>query len=348
MNSTKIEEIESFCVKLKVIYDTILIALIHVTSFCLNLMCILVYAKLFRSNKIINKTNDLFKYLLVKSMVDTYLNFLLILELFFAGAYTKNLGIDKIYGLGIFFLIFGIYFMFSLELVSIMIEVAATFNRFRKIKSKFKLFDRIPFECVIVGIFVYSFGFYSYKFASTNVSKIESKNETSYSIQKTDLDTSMGYMHSIVRDGLCVLAIIVFNIWTMYEMKNVLIRKRSLTNVSTRDNIEKRLTLMVICMSLITIVGHGVILIRYFSPRGSFLKENQCCLAFSETLFWFSYQINFFLYYFFNLKFKKCFLRLSLSFLGKTGFKLNFKKDLQLDLESTRNENRINQIETIF
>jgi hypothetical protein len=214
-----------FCDDLSYFYETTLVAITHVASFFLNLFCILVYFKLVRSLKD-KHSHDLFKYLLTKSIVDTYISFLLNLKLIFNSDYSQKLGVDRAYGLKVFYLIFGIYSTFSLQLISIFLEVAAAFNRYRCLKVELKLFDRFQFKYSILSMFAYSFSFYAYKFVSRQVVSKSQNNTSEYEFKYMDLDYEMGYMHTIVRDGICVLAIILLNILTMYDLKGVLIRRR--------------------------------------------------------------------------------------------------------------------------
>jgi hypothetical protein len=352
MNFTEIENtaVNGFCDILRDIYENMLVEITHVASFFLNLFCTLVYFKLLRFLKDKN-SNDLFKYLFIKSIVDTYLSFLMILQFIFNDTkYSQQLGVNRVYGLKVFNLIFGFYFLFSLELISIMLEVAATFNRYRALKFRLKIFDKIQFKYVILCMFVYSFGFYVYKFVSRQVVPNTQYNTTEFQYKDTDLEAKMGYMHTIVRDGLCVFAIILLNILTMYELKSILMKKNVLTNSSSSDktqNLEKRLTLMVICMSSIAFSGHSLMLLQYFSHKDSFFKKNGCFYTITQLLFWFSYQINFFVYYFFNLKFRKCFKLICMSILEKISFK-NLKNRTEMKRARTKNQTRNENIQTIF
>jgi hypothetical protein len=231
-----------------------------------------------------------------------------------------------------------------------MLEVAATFNRYRALKFQLKIFDKIQFKFVIAGMFVYSFGFYVYKLVSIQVVPNSQKNNTEYQYYSTDLDDKMGYMHTIVRDGLCVLAIILLNILTMYELKSILMKKSVLKNASNNNdktrNVDKRLTLMVICMSAITFIGHSLELIEYFSSRDSFFNRNLCFITAKKLLFWLSYQINFFAYYFFNLKFKQSFNLLCASLLGRMSLKV--KRRAVIESARTSNQTRNENIQTKF
>ena len=162
---------------------------------------------------------------------------------------------------------------------------------------------------VILLSCVYSFGFYSYKFISLQV--VESSNNIStdgYVVQTEEIDKTMGYIHTTLRDGLCVLLIIVLNILTVIQIRNMLSKKKNLTKGSKSErvqNAETRLTLMVFTMSTLTFIGHGFNFVAYVNPKNNFFWANGCYRTLKYVLFWYSYEINFFFYYFFNLNFQK-------------------------------------------
>ena len=273
-------------------------------SFFLNLACIAVFIRMIRSQK---KNEDLFKYLLVKSFADSYLSISHSFLSIFGGIYSDNVGIRKFYFLQIITIIFEYYFLFSLQLVSIFCEIVSSFNRYKISINKFKFLDKISYKIVIAVMFVYSFAFYTYKFFSLQINETANNNsEVRYQLVQNELDGKMGYVHSFVRDGLCVLIIIVINVLTVIQLKKILMMKKTLIKDSKSQKIESaetRLTLMVLTMSTLTFCGHGLILLNYLQLVS--FSENKCLSTFGQSIYWFTYQINFFLYYLFNLNFKK-------------------------------------------
>ena len=87
----------------------------------------------------------------------------------------------------------------------------------------------------------------------------------------------MGYIHTTLRDGLCVLIIIVLNVLTVIQIRNMLSKKKILTKGSKSErvqNAETRLTLMVFTMSTLTFIGHGFNFVAYVNPKNNFFLDN--------------------------------------------------------------------------
>ena len=274
------------------------------------------------------KSEDLFKYLLVKSIADTFLTLFLPLNSLHIGQYmsqTRSIAFN---------LICGQFLPFSLQLISMLCEVAACFNRYRSSIGKFKLFDNISYKFTIVAMLSYSFGFYSYKFVSKKIVQVQDYNgsETSYEMVPTDLDKTMGYIHSFVRDGACVLIIIVLNMLTAIEIRCMFVKKKLLLKSSKSERVQSaktRLAIMVFVMSALALVGHGLTFLAYLNPKNEFFWEKGCYQSLTSLLYWFSYEINFFLYYAFNLNFQ----RIVNFYLGQLLFTLGFKVNVSTGIQ---------------
>ena len=315
MNETDTKRTDSFCLDLHYFYQLYWKIAFASLSILLNFACVLIFVKIIRAQKM---NDDLFKYLVTKSIVDTTLTLLLATNTLLT-QYPDTFGFKHNKSLHFFHLIFNIYVLFSLQLLSMFCEVAACFNRYRMSIGKLKLFDKIPFKLVISSMSIYSFGFYIYKFVSNQI-KEQSNNSTVltyYYISITDLDETMGYMHSFVRDCLCVSIITLLNVLTMIEIKRMISKKRFLTKCTKTEQVKKtetRLSVMIFTMSTLAIIGHGSSLIFYLSPNVSFFRIGGCYFTLSESLNLLSYQINFIFYYQFNLNFQRivneCFMQL--------------------------------------
>ena len=298
-------DMASFCTQIYKNHSFYWELIMPIFSVILNFACMLVFIRLIRSQR---QKDDLFKYFLAKSIVDTYLSAIFILNNFFNNELTL---FNQFFLLKQLYLIFGIYFSFALQLTSMFLEVASSFNRYRMLTNTFHAMNKISYKLVIFFMFAYSFMFYVYKFYEVKVqaSLLDENNVTVYMYASVSakLSKSLGYVHSFVRDGICVLVIIVLNVLTVYEMRKMILRKKILVRRPSRAKAaraETRLTLMVLTISSISIVAHGLLITYYMSPRDSFFQSNTCFEAVSFLFYSFSYEINFFLYYFFNTNFK--------------------------------------------
>ena len=294
---------------------------LSVLGFFLNLICIKIFSKIVLVK---SKNNDLSKYLLLKSLTNAYIVLCLTLHPIFDLENTFDnpalkSRVDEIYWLKVVYLILGIYFKYSLVLTSLFCEIAASFNRYRLATNRFIKFNKLPVEIVIICMILYSFGFYSFKFVSIQIIQIASINQTtngtlknSYNYLTTDLDDTVGFVHSSVRDGLCVAILILINFFTAIEIKRIL-QKKSALIIKNKGKLkaqaaDTRLTIMMFIMSFSCVIAHGLQIIQYFSPRSFIINSNECIsLAFDLVFFLFNNQIDFFYYYFFNLNFKRIF-----------------------------------------
>ncbi len=302
---------------------------IAIAGFLLNLICVRVFVKLLSLK---GNNNDLFRYLSIKSAADAYILFVMWFDQIFDpdeyyGQRSLKEYVDKLYFLKVTYLIFGFYCGYSLRLISIFSEVLSVFNRYRLLTKRFDILNKLPFGIVCLGIFSYSFGFYSYKFFSIkiiNFNNFSSENNYEY-VKDKELDNKMGYIHSGVRDGMCVLVILVINILTMVEIKKLLKKKKKMfkeKNKQKNHMAEIRLTIMVFVLSFIGVLAHSLQMVQYFSPDYFFFNTNECFIILFDLIFnACSFPFNFFLYYFFNLKFKKHFSNMVFEFLNLFGLK---------------------------
>ena len=298
MNETFNDDMtNTFCSEIFYSYQKYFEMSFSLFCFFLNFICIVVFMKIIRNQKI---NDDIFKYFLAKSIADTFLTLIIPLDSILEAENTIIPDLSKIYFFHVLNLIFGYYLAFCLQLFSMVCEIVACFSRYRMSVNKWKIFDKLSYKIVIGSIAIYCFGFYTYKFASLNIAKVQNNNsEDTWIILENELDTKMGYVHSFVRDGVCVFVIIALNVLTVVQLRKTLTRKRTLTKGSRSHRVQKaeiRLTLMVLTMSTFTFIGHGLVLINYL--KITILFKNLCFRLIRRTLYWLSYEIDFFLLFF--------------------------------------------------
>jgi hypothetical protein len=296
--------------------------LISAIGLFFNILCIIGFT---RSKNFKNQSSNMnvFKYLLIKSYCDAYLlahNVVFcLLFMFIKPEFYLN------YSLCVFRLIFEEYFDYIAELVSMFCEIGANFNRYRTITNKYEFLNKIPFVAKAFTMFFYAFGFYAYKFFQFTCIPLDNlyndssigynltlKYEKKYTIEYKTLF----FIHSIVRDGLSILIVLILNIITMQFMKKALSAKSNMAKKSGGQqnnannsekiaNAEKNVTHLVIVSGFITIFGHILFLV-YHLPV-DIIHNDDCLNMISSILFYFSYSFNFFIYYMFNIHFKNYF-----------------------------------------
>ena len=290
----------SFCLDFYTFIVNQLMVYYSFVSFFLNVASTAIFVKLIQM-----QPADLYKYLMTKSLVDTL--FSLIFALY--TLITPKLdvwGINTNFYMMLVYYVVNYYLSFVLQLISVFCDIAASFNRYRKSINKLQVFDKCSCKIVISLIFVYSFGFYSYRFVSIRL--VFNDSETIYELQSNGLNDLMGYMHSFVRDGVCVLIIIVLNVLTVIEIRKMFAKKKLLTKYSRSERVqsaEARLSLMIFTVSTLAVIGHGLILAVYLNVIPAFEQEFGCFQAVATLLYTLSYEFNFFFYILFNLNFRK-------------------------------------------
>ena len=308
MNSTlENNEYDSFCFKLFAIYSNYMELSIGIIGTILNFICTFIFYKLIRNS---NQKDNLNKYLLVKSIADTYISIDVMV--------IRSINLfksDKSFVYQIFNLIFLRYIVLAFELISMFLEIASILNRYFTLTRVNKKFENIGFKTKVCIMVVYSFGFYTYRFFDEQIESYTdvNSNQTFYKLTINKLDSIsiiLGYIHSTVRDGICVLLIFILNILTLIKLRKMLKNKKhfQFTNASKekQEQFELRLTKMIIGTTSITFFGHILTFIEYITVN--VINSNNCFSTFSSFTFFACNSFNFVLYYFFNLNFKRVFL----------------------------------------
>jgi len=178
-----------------------------------------------------NSTLDLFKYYFTKSIVDSLM---LSFNVIISGL---KMWCDPCHKTPIFIyidLIIRLYVSFILFILSIYLELVATFNIYRKLVQYFKLLNRIPvYFKIIVPAIIFS-TFYIYKFFERQVTEEVvfngSVNETIYQLTFTDFRwTSLGktfrMVNSLTRDAVFVALIIIVDILIAFKMREIISKR---------------------------------------------------------------------------------------------------------------------------
>ena len=309
MNSTfGNNEYDSFCYNFSLIYYNYIKTPILIIGTIANIICVAIFYKLIRNS---TQNDNLNKYLLIKSIADTYISIQpLITKLF---NLSKS---DKSYFYQVFNLIFFNYFLVISELMSMFLEVASILNRYFTFTKINKKLEKIGFKSAVIFMLVYSFGFYSYKFFDLKISSVVDykTNETYFKLNTNKLGgigIILGYIHSTVRDGICVLLLFILNILTLIKLRKVMKKKANLQSKSLAKDKKAtktgfRLTMMVVATTTITFFNVVLMIIKYANIN--VINSNDCFLAFISFTFFMCNSVNFVLYFYFNLNFKRIFL----------------------------------------
>ena len=215
---------------------------------------------------------------------------------------------------------------YSAQLISILCDVASCFDRYRLFTTKFRALNRISYKLVILVICMFSFAFYIYKIIGFKITRhitfVNNHTQIRYILNSSELIPNnisdknskiLEFIHSFIRDGVCVFAILLLNVLTLVEIRRAMFKKKNLIRQRSNESqntkrtfkaqrAQIRLTLMVFTVSTITLISHGLIFIYFFMMR-----ENSCFQIISYISYELQYSTNFFVYLCFNLNFRRVF-----------------------------------------
>ena len=307
-NSSQVVVATAFCTVLTNVYNAYVEKPIGAFAFVTNLTCIIVFSQIIRFHK-----EEVYKYLICKSIVDTYIS---VRVTFKSVLNCTNCDIEKIYSWKIVYWIFFIYVDYAAELLSMLFEIAASFNRYRLLTQRFKKFDKISYKLVISLMTVYSFVFYIYLLFDNTIIAKTKNNVTAYSFNSASLgtlSTYIGYVHSVSRNVVCVVFIIVLDVLTLRSVKIAMKRKLLVLSdkksekkskvVSKSEKAELRITLMVVATSVVIFMAYGMSFIKWLQI--SAISTNNCYITATYIIYWMSFSLYFFIYFHFNLSFKR-------------------------------------------
>ena len=132
----------------------------------LNPICVAVFVKLIRTNT--TRTRDAYAYLLTKSVMDTCIA-IMILSFGIRENYVDTSKYYQTYSLQLFELIYFYYFGIAFQLMTNICQIAASFNIYRMLSGKFKIFDKLSCKIVILMAFIFSFGYFSHLPLTTQI-----------------------------------------------------------------------------------------------------------------------------------------------------------------------------------
>jgi hypothetical protein len=276
-----------------------------------NGMCVIAFLN---PNVIQNYPGNMYKYLLFKSFCDLYI----CLRKIFVTYYwddCEDCFLKRTKELCIFNLIFLNYLGFCALLLSMTLEISLNLDRYKTISNRLKFLDKASFRfkltvlisiCLLSNIFIF-FDFKCQSVKSENTTELLFLTVIKNNTNSTEVVRI--FINGIIRDGFCVLIIVILNILTISFVRKSFLYKKSVLNsctvryqTSKNEKSQKNINNMIITSSLVTVLGHLMSLISYIITFWDIY--DLCYLTVDNFLFHISYSINFFIYYIFNKNFK--------------------------------------------
>ena len=299
-----------FCDNLTDYFNRYIEKSIGAISFILNMLCVLVFLKITRFQK-----EEIYKYLLFKSIIDSYISLRITLKSVFN---CQDCELEKSFGIKIFYLVFIIYLDYAAEIISIVCELVANFNRYRFLTKSFQFLEKLSYKMTIFLMTLYALLFCIYLLFDNKITSKQKLNGTItvYSIKDNNFGSAglaWGYAHTITRNFIFVAAILIVNIMTLRSVKGILRKKDIMLNhhelgkkskiVKHNEKAELKLTLMVMATSGVIFVACGMNFIKWL--KVFVFTTNKCYITVTYIIYWLSFSLYFFIYFYFNQSFKK-------------------------------------------
>jgi hypothetical protein len=283
------------------------------------------------SNDLRKYKGNVFKYLLIKSICDAVTS----LINFFFSFIDQNYGsfFERVDILCNLRQIFYFYLFYLFTSVSVLCDLASSFDRYRFISNKFIVLNKLSYFVKIGLMFTYSAFFYIYYFFNRECVYFQIANSTQFvkkfnysiSFDNSIIGQIIYFWHSFVRDGICVVLIILFNVLILIFVRDTNKRKQRLKNnkqnLSSKksEQAQKNLTNLVLITSLLNVIGHLPNLIFNLPFMKSF-RANTCFMGLKTFLLLSLHSFSFFIYYGFNTHFRHFFKAIILNLIRFMSF----------------------------
>jgi hypothetical protein len=277
--------------------------------------------RLIIKNEPLNQKNNLFKYLLMKSICDSVYSIVIFGNLI----YQKHDGsVDTSLVLQIYYVFIGSYLVVIVTTLSSYFEVLATFDCFLMISNVFKSFKTFSFfKMSSIGIIIAAFIFHIptiFYYNLNSFTVIDINNDSDVSIHKaynlTFSFKNILIIHTqlsfISRDLIPLISLFFLNIFILIKMNKVtkqkmkMMKNRSELNSITNALIAQRKKVNMIFFTSLIYLFHLPFAYKVLKQ----INERKCFSLISIISYRLSFSINFFSYFLFNNNFRKYFYQL--------------------------------------
>jgi hypothetical protein len=285
----------------------------HLVSLITNIICLIVFIKIIKTMRN-QDSNQMFKYLLIKSICDMLPGMFNLLE----PIYYYPI-INESYFMQVWYIWFNHYLSNVFYLASGLFEIAASFDCAISIENNLKWCrNKLSFIITTLMIFTFCASFLSYHVFSLKILRItfyqKDGNETrikyfAYSsaqlFKYRTLTIKLERIEIFIRDFVVLIILLIINIFIIFKMVQIRKRKAHLQNtrnvtVIAAERAENRKIKMILFLCIFYMFGHFPHSINYifFTTAGYEIE------LISFILFYISYSFPLLAYYLFNQKFK--------------------------------------------
>ncbi len=265
-------------------YDYYLYKILQSLGIVLNALCVLIFAQIVYTHRRLD--GHMYKYLMVKSFCDSAL-FCGIIVISFTDCdecLSNSLLIMEIW----YFYLYR-YVVFVLEIASVYLEIAATFDCFITINKLAQCcLSNIWFYTVIFLNFLISLLFYTNHLFQRYIEEVPDpkySNRTLYKLTMTTFGGSVYYenfqvAHTFLRDVLPFGILLILNVLIAYTLQMSTQRKKRLQqgNTYSRTNIiiaraqraQRNKVIMIIMTGINFAIGHSTMSVYYITFNNTF------------------------------------------------------------------------------
>jgi hypothetical protein len=296
--------------------------ILNYSSMIFSLLSAFIWLRVIRNDQQQQQKGQMFKYFFVGSFMETII---FILGSPDADYYKSSRGLAW----KIWFIYFYCYIYYSLVTISNYLELAASFDCYIVIRNKFKFiqskrFFKIILSTVVVVSFIIQINFLTDYIIRVDITINGTYNGTTIhyeysSINSDDFAEFLKYYDkvlSVVREVLPLILLLIVNVLILKTLRQVMKKKRKIqrtNNNTTASQAELNKLKMIITICLDYYILRTPLVLIYFWNKDSDSVIWNCLYYYGNASYILSYLLKFFIYYFYNKKFKK-YINLSLRF----------------------------------
>jgi hypothetical protein len=275
-----------------------------------NCICIIVFSIIIKRQ---SAQGNMFKYLLIKSIMD------------FSVCLTKTLNFSKIcvtnrpslFCILMYILIYE-YVQMCFQLLSIVFEIAATFDCYININRKLNCCQtKLYFYLFSIFLFISSSSVYLIFPLQYKIEKMDTNQSSYYFLELSKFGISLTYfqyhyfVNLLIRDCTLFSLLVLLNLMILYSLYKTTARRRNLAGNNSNNallissiNAERRKMMMIVATGLNFMIGHFPNFVWNFCY--DFFDINfECAFNYIKLLFDLSYVDSIIFYFIFNNVFKK-------------------------------------------
>ena len=295
--------------------------IMYMSGSILNVLSVIVfYLIVFCKKERDPSQNHIFEILFYKSLNDALLFIFNIFSVFY---YCSSCESRYYFVLQIWKIVIDMYFTRVFELVSIYLEIFATFNLLLLLNASFnhycKIFSyRNFYRIAMIVILVFSIGLYCFRFFEFKIVTSFSNATLKYDSKLTGFEKTISYnvlrlIHTNLRDLIGIIALLILNGLIIKTFQNIIKNKKhiiyNVKNYAIKKLIKskRRLVKMKIITNILNIFFH--LPICFFHLQSDLLFNITCFQDIARTFLKFSYLMGFIFYFIYNKVFRHTFLK---------------------------------------